>query len=108
MCPECGVAGAWHPTYTEAWVLLEPAQILPAYIVPPRQRWLIDGNDIAWNTGDDEPAPGAPRRIAHRLVCPGLERQDLWPWLTALELENARRAQRQADQGTLPQLPDTG
>ncbi|MFE2696389.1 DUF6083 domain-containing protein [Streptomyces mirabilis] len=63
-----------YPTYTQAWVLLEPLRpnlTVPSHIVPPAQRWIIDGNGLAWNTHDGEPTQGAHCRIAHRLVCPG-------------------------------------
>ncbi|MFD5754346.1 DUF6083 domain-containing protein, partial [Streptomyces sp. NPDC127044] len=72
-CPDCGLTADRYPTYTQAWVLLEPLRpnlTVPSHIVPPAQRWIIDGNGLAWNTHDGEPTQGAHCRIAHRLVSP--------------------------------------
>lgn len=113
-CPDCGLTGERYPTWTNAWVLLEPLEpreTLPAHMVPPRQRWMIDSNGRAWNTHDAEPTPGGECRIAHRLVCPGLalpERPEPWPWLRTVREENARRAQRKADEEAFGSLPDAG
>ncbi|MGW0551002.1 DUF6083 domain-containing protein [Streptomyces altiplanensis] len=105
-CPDCGLAGDRYPTHYNRWILLEPLPALPAHAIPPRQRWLIgnstDGEGLAWNTGDEEPPPGAECRIAHRLVCPGVRRGDVLPWLAALREENRLRAARLDAKRTLP------
>lgn len=114
LCPDCGLKGDRYPTWTGAWILLEPVhprETLPSHFVPPRQRWIIDGDGHAWNSHDAEPTPGAECRISHRIVCPGLdpsERDDLWPWLTSWREENARSARRKADGEGLPGMPDVG
>lgn len=111
ICPECGLNADRFPTYTDAWVLLEPldpVEVLPSHFVPPGQRWMVDENGVAWNAGDAEPAPGMACRIAHRLACPGLEPLDLWRWLTAMREENARKAQRLFNPPRLPEPPGVG
>ncbi|MCX4706749.1 DUF6083 domain-containing protein [Streptomyces sp. NBC_01373] len=111
VCPECGLMADRFPTYSEAWVLLEPldpVEALPSHFVPPGERWMVDGNGVAWNAGDAEPAQGAVCRIAHRLACPGLEPVDLWRWLTAVRAENARKAQRLFNPPRLPEPPEVG
>ncbi|MFI8436991.1 DUF6083 domain-containing protein [Streptomyces sp. NPDC079020] len=102
-CPQCELPQDRYPTlHPQAWVLLEPGITVPSHTVPPRRRWLITTDGVAWNTWDAEPVPGARCRIAHHMVCPWLEADDLWPWATALRQENVRRAQR------LFNLPDAG
>ncbi|MFD9601571.1 DUF6083 domain-containing protein [Streptomyces sp. NPDC059970] len=57
---------------------------------------------------DAEPLPGAQCRIAHRMVCPCLPREDPPLWATALRQENERRAQRLFNLPDDWDLPDTG
>ncbi|MEU5382021.1 DUF6083 domain-containing protein [Streptomyces sp. NPDC005968] len=107
VCPECGLDADRYPTLSQAWVLLEhldPVNVLPAHMVPPRFRWLINADGVAWNPWLAEPTPGALCRIPHRLVCPGLEPVKAWSWLTAAREENERRAQRLYNP---PQHPDS-
>lgn len=97
VCPECGLEADRYPTLSRAWVLLErldPVNVVPSHMVPPRFRWLINTDGVAWNTWLAEPTPGAQCRIPHHLVCPGLEPANPWAWLTAVRLENERKAQR--------------
>ncbi|TGB06533.1 DUF6083 domain-containing protein [Streptomyces sp. MZ04] len=111
VCPECGQEADRFPTYSQAWVLLEPLEPVnevPAHFVPPRQRWLVNSDGVAWNPWEAEPTPGAVCRIAHRLVCPGVEPLDLWPWLTAEREESGRRAQRLFNPPRLPAPDEAG
>ncbi|EST19282.1 DUF6083 domain-containing protein [Streptomyces roseochromogenus] len=110
-CPHCGLAGERRPTYTGQHVLLEPALVLPAHLVPGGHRWHIDSNGVAWNGGFTEPLAGSRCRIPHQLACPGLSLDEIrpWRWLSAVREENARRAQRRADEEGCPKaLPDAG
>ncbi|MDN0197077.1 DUF6083 domain-containing protein [Streptomyces sp. S.PNR 29] len=111
ICPQCRLVSDRHPTYYGAYVLLEPGLTAPAHMVPAWHRWYVDADGTAWNSGRDEPTPGAECRVPHRLACPGLtlEEVGLWRWLDAVRWENARRAQRQADEEAfLGRLPDVG
>ncbi|MEU1182584.1 DUF6083 domain-containing protein [Streptomyces sp. NPDC005820] len=111
VCPDCGLAGERRPTYYGAHVLLEPGLSAPAHMVPAWHRWYVDSNGIGWNSREDEPEPGAVCRIPHRIACPGLELEEigLWRWLDAVRGENARHAQRKADEDAVPgALPDAG
>ncbi|MEV7856242.1 DUF6083 domain-containing protein [Streptomyces sp. NPDC088183] len=47
-------------------------------------------------------------RIAHRVACPYLPRDDSWPWTPALRRENERRAQRLFNLPDDWALPDAG
>jgi hypothetical protein len=108
VCPECGLEADRFLTLSQAWVLLEPLEpvnVLPAHFVPPRQRWLINSDGVAWNPWNAEPTEGAQCRISHMVACPGIEPPDLWPWLTAMREENARRAQRLFNPPRTPTLP---
>lgn len=106
-CPDCGLTGELRTTLARGWVLLEPAdvtELLPAHFVPPRQRWYLQPDGVAWNSWHAEPVPGAVCRLNHRLVCPGLagsDRPDPWPWLTAVREENERRARRRDEAAQL-------
>ncbi|MFJ8025878.1 DUF6083 domain-containing protein [Streptomyces sp. NPDC096311] len=97
VCRECGLGADRFPTLSKAWVLLErldPVNVVPAHMVPPRFRWLINADGVAWNPWLAEPTPGAVCRIPHRLVCPGLPEVNPWMWLTVMRGENERQAQR--------------
>ncbi|MFE7393230.1 DUF6083 domain-containing protein [Streptomyces sp. NPDC057582] len=108
-CPHCGLPQGRYPTLYEGhWVLLEPWIVVPAHTVPPRRRWIITRDGTAMNLWDAEPVPGAQCRIAHRMVCPYLEPEDLWPWTVMLRQENERRAQRLFNLPDDWDLPDTG
>ncbi|MGW3493599.1 DUF6083 domain-containing protein [Streptomyces sp. NPDC001020] len=109
-CPNCGLTGERRLTYTGQHVLLEPMPPMPAHLVPGGHRWHIDGNDIAWNGGLDEPPPGATCRIPHQLACPGLSLDEIrpWQWLTEVRDDN-KRLVRQKDEASRPEeLPDVG
>lgn len=94
-CPYCHLLQDRFATlHPGTWVLLEPRVLAPSHRVPPRRRWLITTSGEAWNTWDAEPTPGGVCRIAHRMVCPGLEPEDLWPWVAALRIENGHAAGR--------------
>ncbi|MFI6276311.1 DUF6083 domain-containing protein [Streptomyces sp. NPDC050988] len=59
----------------------------------------------------DEPMAGAVCRIPHQIACPGLKLEEigLWRWLDAVRAENARLAQRKADEEATPEaLPEVG
>ncbi len=83
-----------------------------AHEVPAERRWieLSDGKVTVYGVCPPEQTQRC--RIEHALACPRQQLPDLWPWLTALREENARKAQRQAESPTLPTgeegLPDTG
>ncbi|WP_406163215.1 MULTISPECIES: DUF6083 domain-containing protein [unclassified Streptomyces] len=66
--------------------------VVPTHTIPPRRRWIITTDGTAMNLWDAEPLPGTRCRIAHRMVCPYLPRDDLWPWTTALRQEPAAAA----------------
>ncbi|GAA1287311.1 hypothetical protein GCM10009646_88940 [Streptomyces aureus] len=110
VCPHCGLEGELRQTVSRGWVLLEPTvltETLPAHTVPPRQRWYVQADGLAWNSGSYEPATGSACRINHKLVCPGLdagERPTLWGWLDSLRGLNTERARWKADQRTLPRV----
>ncbi|MEV8321069.1 DUF6083 domain-containing protein [Streptomyces sp. NPDC059900] len=115
VCRECGLEADRFETWFGAWVLLErldPVAEVPAHMVPPFFRWVIDRAGMACWTRDAEPSPGAMCRIPHRLVCPGIELPNPWSWLASVRSENARAAERlynpppprEPDEG----LPDVG
>ncbi|MFE7357934.1 DUF6083 domain-containing protein [Streptomyces sp. NPDC057543] len=108
-CPFCDLRQDRYATHYEGhWVLLEPRITVPAHTVPPRRRWIITSDGAAMNLWDAEPLPGTRCRIAHRTVCPYLQPEDPWPWITALRQENERRAQRLFNLPDDWDLPDTG
>ncbi|MET9515813.1 DUF6083 domain-containing protein [Streptomyces sp. NPDC002994] len=111
-CEHCELPQDRYPTlYPGRWVFLEPRSAVPAHHLPPRRRWIITTDGVAWNLWDAEPIPGTVCRVVHRLVCPHLEPEDPWPWGTALRLENGRRAQRLFNVPEFPDLrglPDAG
>ncbi|MEU3848906.1 DUF6083 domain-containing protein [Streptomyces sp. NPDC029554] len=76
LCPTCGLVGDRCITYYGWHVLLEPDLRMPAHRVPPWHRWYVDSDGTAWNSRDDEPAPGAMCRVPHRITCPGLRLQE--------------------------------
>ncbi|MFG2924671.1 DUF6083 domain-containing protein [Streptomyces sp. NPDC048305] len=97
-CPFCELRQDRYPTsYAGHWILLEPRVLVPAHTVPPRRRWIVTSTGTAMNLWDAEPLPGTRCRIPHRLACPGLVAEDVWPWLTALRTHNGRRTQRLFD-----------
>ncbi len=112
-CPYCGLPQDRLPTLEQDWVLLEPGVTVVAHLVPAEYRWitLSDGRVTVYGVC---PPDGAQRcRVEHRLACSGQELPDLWPWLTALRLENARRAARDECAEPAPllaevELPDVG
>ncbi|MFF9865924.1 DUF6083 domain-containing protein [Streptomyces sp. NPDC013953] len=95
-CHYCGLAQDRVATLEQDWVLLEPDMSLPAHTVPAEHRWieLSDGRVALY--GVCPPDPYQRCRIEHRLACSARPLPDLWPWLTTLRGENARRAERQA------------
>ncbi|MFE6407568.1 DUF6083 domain-containing protein [Streptomyces sp. NPDC057837] len=103
-CPTCGFMADRCVTYYGRHVLLEPDLRVPAHRVPPWHRWYVDSDGTAWNSRDDEPAPGAVCRVPHRIVCPALRLEEAgpWVWLDALRQEREHRARRQADGATHP------
>ncbi|MFD4862129.1 DUF6083 domain-containing protein [Streptomyces atratus] len=108
-CSFCDLPQDRYPTHYEGhWVLLEPRIVVPAHTVPPRRRWIITSDGAAMNLWDAEPLPGAQCRIAHRMVCPYLPREDPPLWATALRQENERRAQRLFNLPDDWDLPETG
>jgi hypothetical protein len=111
VCPNCGLVGDRRVTYYGWHVLLEPDMPVPAHMVPAWHRWYLDSNGTAWNSREDEPAPGAVCRVPHRIACPGLRLEEigLWRWLDAVRAENARRAWRKAEEEAGPgAFPDAG
>ncbi|MCT9078796.1 DUF6083 domain-containing protein [Streptomyces fulvoviolaceus] len=113
-CPFCGLPQDRVPTLEQDWVLLEPDVDVLAHLVPAEHRWitLSDGRVTVYAVCPPDPFQRC--RIEHRLACSGQELPDLWPWLTSLRDENARRADRQATGEPGPvllpevELPDVG
>ncbi|KOT49928.1 MULTISPECIES: DUF6083 domain-containing protein [Streptomyces] len=111
-CPYCGLPQDQVLTPDRDPVLLEPEMRPLAHEVPAERRWieLSDGKVTVYGVCPPEQTQRC--RIEHALACPRQQLPDLWPWLTALREENARKAQRQAESPTLPTgeegLPDTG
>lgn len=102
-CPFCDLPQDRYATaYPGHWILLEPRILIPAHTVPPRRRWVITSTGTAMNLWDAEPLPGTRCRIPHRIACPRLVPEDLWPWVSALRVHNDRRSERLFD------LPDEG
>nr|WP_272922035.1 DUF6083 domain-containing protein [Streptomyces sp. SID4936] len=108
-CPHCGLPQERYRTlYDGHWVLLEPRILVPAHTVPPHRRWVFTSDGAAMTLWDAEPLPETRCRIAHRMVCPYLPRDDPWPWTTALRQENERRGQRLFNLPAGWALPDAG
>ncbi|MBO1283960.1 MULTISPECIES: DUF6083 domain-containing protein [Streptomyces] len=110
-CPHCGLLGDWVATLEHDWVLLEPDMRPLAHTVPADRRWieLSDGRVTVY--GVCPPDPFQRCRIAHDLACPAQTLPDLWPWLTSLRIENARRVERGDDPEPPPSSepwPDAG
>ncbi|MFF8029495.1 DUF6083 domain-containing protein [Streptomyces sp. NPDC007896] len=58
VCPECGLEADRFPTLSQAWMLLEPLEpehVVAAHLVPPRHRWVINSDGVAWNLWMAEP-----------------------------------------------------
>ncbi|TPQ16299.1 hypothetical protein FGD71_042540 [Streptomyces sporangiiformans] len=91
------------PTLEQDWVLLEPGVDVLAHLVPAEHRWIVLSDGRVTVYGVCPPDPLQRCRIEHRLVCPRQGLPDLWRWLTAMRVENARRSERQA--GSKPGLP---
>lgn len=113
VCRECGLDADRVETWSGHWVLLEPLKPVvevPAHMVPPYFRWVIDGAGRACWTQNEEPPPGATCRIPHRLVCPGIELPNPWSWLVVMRNANAERATSLYNPAPLPpgveRLPD--
>ncbi|MEW2449564.1 DUF6083 domain-containing protein [Streptomyces parvulus] len=96
-CPACGLSQDRVLTLDHDWVLLEPNMNPLAHTVPAAHRWieLTDGRVTVY--GVCPPDQSQRCRVEHRLACPAQPRPDLWPWLTSLRTENARRAERHLD-----------
>ncbi|MEV1021310.1 DUF6083 domain-containing protein [Streptomyces sp. NPDC050264] len=106
-CPACGLPQEQVQTLEHEPVLLEPDMLLLAHTVPADHRWieLSDGRVALY--GVCPPDPFQRCRILHELACPGQALPDLWPWLTTLRQENARKAERQHEEPP-PLPPGTG
>lgn len=112
-CPRCGLPREQVQTLEQDPVMLEPGMRLLAHRVPAERRWieLSDGRVTVYGVN---PVDGSQRcRIEHALACPGEPLPDLWPWLTTLREENARKAARlevepPASSPTDGALPDVG
>lgn len=110
-CPRCGLSGDWVATLEHDWVLLEPDMRPLAHTVPADRRWieLSDGRVTVYRVCPPDPFQRC--RIEHELACPAQPLPDLWPWLTSLRIENARRVERQNDPEPPPPpelWPDAG
>jgi hypothetical protein len=111
-CAFCGLPQDRVPTVEHDWVMLEPGVDVLAHLVPAEHRWieLSDGRVTVYAVCPPDPFQRC--RIEHRLACAGQQLPDLWPWLTALRGENARRAVRQVagEPAVLAdvELPDAG
>ncbi|MDT6984723.1 DUF6083 domain-containing protein [Streptomyces lusitanus] len=101
-CPRCGLLGDWVATLEHDWVLLEPDMRPLAHTVPAGRRWieLSDGRVTVYAVCPPEQFQRC--RVEHDLACPAQPLPDLWPWLTSLRIENARRVERQND----PEYPE--
>ncbi|MEU1300379.1 DUF6083 domain-containing protein [Streptomyces shenzhenensis] len=96
-CPFCGLPQDRVATLDQDWVLLEPDMAPLAHTVPAEHRWIVltDGRVTVY--GLCPPDQFHRCRIEHRLACSEQRLPDLWPWLTSLRGENARRVERQSD-----------
>ncbi|MEU5597237.1 DUF6083 domain-containing protein [Streptomyces sp. NPDC020298] len=104
-CPYCGLLQDRVLTLEQDWVLLEPDMTPLAHTVPAEYRWIVLSDGCVTVYGVCPPDPHQRCRVEHRLACSGQPLPDLWPWLTTLRGENARRAERQAAPGP-PELPE--
>ncbi|MEU6554620.1 DUF6083 domain-containing protein [Streptomyces sp. NPDC046915] len=98
-------------TLQQDWVLLEPDMAPLAYTVPAEHQWIVLSDGRVTVCGVCPPDPFQRCRIEHRLACSAQLLTDLWPWLTSLRAENARRVERQATPETLQppeDWPDAG
>ncbi|MFF9491971.1 DUF6083 domain-containing protein [Streptomyces flaveolus] len=110
-CPDCGLLQDRVPTLEQDWVLLEPDMNPLAHTVPAEHRWieLSDGRVAVYEVCPPDQFQRC--RVPHRLACPAQPLPDLWPWLTSLRGENARRVERQNDPEPPPppeEWPDAG
>jgi hypothetical protein len=83
-------------TLDQDWVLLEPDMAPLAHTVPAEHRWIVLSDGRVTVYGACPPDPFQRCRIEHRLACSEQLLPDLWPWLTSLRGENARRVTRQS------------
>ncbi|WP_138902921.1 DUF6083 domain-containing protein [Streptomyces albidochromogenes] len=102
-CPHCGLPQDRVLTLEQDWVLLEPDMTPPAHVVPADHRWIELSDGRATVYGVCPPDPSQRCRIPHHLACSARPLPDLWPWLTTLRAENARRTERQPT----PQPPES-
>ncbi|MFD7939633.1 DUF6083 domain-containing protein [Streptomyces sp. NPDC059755] len=93
-CPYCGLPQDRVLTLEQDWVLLEPGVDVLAHLVPAEHRWIVLSDGRVTVYGVCPPVPTQRCRIEHRLTCAARPLPDLWPWLTAMRAENARRAER--------------
>ncbi|MFF8659497.1 DUF6083 domain-containing protein [Streptomyces huasconensis] len=102
ICQHCGLLQDQVQTLSHELVLLEPGMRVLAHEVPAGRRWieLVDGRVTVY--GVCPPDPFQRCRIEHALACPGQQLPDLWPWLTSLRQENARKAERESQRLPLP------
>jgi hypothetical protein len=105
-CPYCGLPQDRVLTLEHDWVLLEPEMYVPAHLVPAEHRWIVLSDGRVAVYGVCPPDTSQRCRIEHRLTCSAQPLPDLWPWLTALREENARRAERNG--GPEPEPPGGG
>lgn len=108
-CRECGLGAGRFETWFGAWVLLEPldpVEEIPAHMVPPFFRWVIDSAGRACWTRNVEPPQGATCRIPHRLVCPSVEMPNPWSWLVVMRNHNEERAKMRYNAAPGEALPD--
>ncbi|MGW4729709.1 DUF6083 domain-containing protein [Streptomyces shenzhenensis] len=96
-CPFCGLPQDRVATLDQGWVLLEPDMAPLAHTVPAEHRWIVLSDGRVTVYGVCPPDQFQRCRIEHRLACSKQRLPDLWPWLTSLRGENARRAERQSD-----------
>ncbi|MFC9080800.1 MULTISPECIES: DUF6083 domain-containing protein [unclassified Streptomyces] len=96
-CPYCGLPQDPVATLDQDWVLLEPDMAPLAHTVPAEHRWIVLSDGRVTVYGVCPPDPFQRCRIEHRLACSKQLLPDLWPWLTSLRSENARRVNRQSD-----------
>ncbi|MFJ7165371.1 MULTISPECIES: DUF6083 domain-containing protein [Streptomyces] len=95
-CPYCGLLQDRAATLEQDWVLLEPDMAPLVHTVPAEHRWIVLSDGRVTVYGVCPPDPSQRCRIEHRLACSEQPLPDLWPWLTTLRGENARRSERQA------------
>ncbi|WP_264927488.1 DUF6083 domain-containing protein [Streptomyces sp. A012304] len=93
-CPYCGLPQDRVLTSEHDWVLLEPGVDVLAHLVPAEHRWIVLSDGRVTVYGVCPPVASQRCRIEHRLTCAAQPLPDLWPWLTAMRGENARRARR--------------